>query len=57
MHTHGAELRDQAVVVHQFGDPSVLTVESVPVPSPGPGQVLVEVCRMQYLLPPRNTLP
>jgi NADPH:quinone reductase len=33
----------RAVVVRQFGPPEVLRVESVDAPSPGPGQVLVDV--------------
>ena len=33
----------KAIRVHQFGDPSVLQLEEVPIPQPGPGQVLVHV--------------
>ena len=33
----------QAVRIHQHGDPSVLRVEDVPKPAPGPGQALVRV--------------
>ena len=33
----------KAIRVHQFGDPSVMKVEDVPDPTPGPGQVLVAV--------------
>ena len=33
----------QAVRIHQHGDPSVLKVEDVPRPAPGPGQALVRV--------------
>jgi NADPH:quinone reductase-like Zn-dependent oxidoreductase len=33
----------RAVVQHRFGPPSVLGVESVPIPAPGPGEVLVRV--------------
>ena len=33
----------KAIRVHQFGDPSVLQLETVPIPQPGPGQVLVRV--------------
>ncbi len=33
----------QAVVLHAFGDPSNLRLESVPDPSPGPGEVLIRV--------------
>lgn len=33
----------RAVVFEQYGAPEVLRVEEVPVPSPGPGQVLVQV--------------
>jgi NADPH2:quinone reductase len=33
----------KAIRVHKFGGPEVLQLEDVPDPSPGPGQVLVEV--------------
>lgn len=33
----------QAIVVKQFGGPEVLTVETVPIPKPGPKDVLVKV--------------
>lgn len=33
----------KAIRVHQFGDPSVLKLETIPDPSPGPGQVLIAV--------------
>lgn len=33
----------QAVRIHQHGDPSVLRVEDIPKPAPGPGQALVKV--------------
>ncbi|RSD10839.1 NADP-dependent oxidoreductase [Amycolatopsis eburnea] len=33
----------KAVRIHRFGDESVLTVENVPIPQPGPGDVLVRV--------------
>jgi NADPH2:quinone reductase len=33
----------KAIRVHQFGDPSVLQLEEIPKPRPGPGQVLVRV--------------
>lgn len=33
----------QAVRIHRFGGPDVLTVDEVPVPDPGPGEVLVRV--------------
>ncbi|MGW6796514.1 NADP-dependent oxidoreductase [Streptomyces chartreusis] len=33
----------KAVRIHRFGDDSVLTVENVPIPRPGPGDVLVRV--------------
>jgi NADPH2:quinone reductase len=35
--------RMKAIRVHQFGDPGVMKLESVPDPAPGPGQVLVSV--------------
>jgi NADPH2:quinone reductase len=33
----------QAIRIHQFGGPEVLRVEEVPVPEPGPGEVLIKV--------------
>jgi NADPH2:quinone reductase len=33
----------KAIQVHQFGGPEVLQVHEVPIPEPGPGQVLVQV--------------
>jgi len=33
----------KAIRVHQFGGPEVLRLEEVPLPEPGPGQVLVKV--------------
>ncbi|MEV0611841.1 NAD(P)-dependent alcohol dehydrogenase [Nonomuraea sp. NPDC050404] len=33
----------RAVQYHRFGPPEVLRVEEVPIPRPGPGQVLIEV--------------
>ncbi len=33
----------RAIRVQQFGDPSVLVVEEIPAPVPGPGQVLIKV--------------
>jgi NADPH2:quinone reductase len=33
----------KAVVLREFGAPEVLRLEEVPAPSPGPGEVLVEV--------------
>jgi NADPH:quinone reductase-like Zn-dependent oxidoreductase len=33
----------KAVRIHRFGSPEVVVVEDVPVPSPGPGEVLVRV--------------
>lgn len=32
-----------AAIFHEFGDPDVLRYEEVPTPSPGPGELLVEV--------------
>ncbi len=34
----------KAIRVHQFGGPEALQLEEVPVPAPGPGQVLLKVC-------------
>ena len=33
----------KAIQVHQFGGPEVLTLEEIPTPKPGPGEVLVHV--------------
>jgi NADPH2:quinone reductase len=33
----------KAIVVHEFGGPDVMQLEDVPVPTPGPGQLLVKV--------------
>src|ERR1043165_8729960 len=33
----------KAIVVREFGGPDVMKLEDVPVPSPGPGQLLVRV--------------
>jgi NADPH2:quinone reductase len=33
-----------AIVVREFGEPSVMTLERVPDPTPGPGQIVVRVC-------------
>ena len=33
----------KAIVVREFGGPEVMKLEDVPVPSPGPGQLLVRV--------------
>jgi NADPH2:quinone reductase len=33
----------KAIVVHEFGGPDVMKLEDVPVPTPGPGQLLVKV--------------
>src|SRR5437016_5339404 len=33
----------KAIVMHEFGEPSVLRYEDVPTPTPGPSQVLVKV--------------
>ena len=39
----GKELAVKAARIHSFGPPDVVVVEDVPVPSPGPGEVLVRV--------------
>ena len=44
--SHGADVAPQtmrAVVTRRYGGPEVLEVETVPVPTPGPKQVLLEV--------------
>ena len=33
----------KAITVHAFGGPEVMHLEDVPVPEPGPGQILVSV--------------
>lgn len=33
----------KAIVVHQFGAPEVMVLENVPDPTPGPGQVVIQV--------------
>jgi NADPH:quinone reductase-like Zn-dependent oxidoreductase len=33
----------RAVVLREFGDPSVLRLEELPMPVPGPGEVLLRV--------------
>jgi NADPH2:quinone reductase len=33
----------KAVVIREFGPPSVMRIEEVPTPAPGPGEVLIEV--------------
>jgi NADPH:quinone reductase len=33
----------QAVVIHEIGDPTVLSYESLPLPEPGPGQARVKI--------------
>jgi NADPH:quinone reductase len=33
----------KAIVIHEFGPPSVMRLEEVPTPEPGPGEVLIEV--------------
>jgi NADPH2:quinone reductase len=38
-----SERQMHAIVVRQFGPPEVMQIETVPDPSPGPGQVLVRV--------------
>src|SRR5580704_7706064 len=37
------ELAVKAARIHSFGPPDVVVVEDVPVPSPGPGEILVRV--------------
>src|SRR4051794_30321878 len=34
----------KSIRVHQFGGPEVLTLEDVPTPGPGSGQVLIRIC-------------
>ena len=43
--------RLKAVVFHEFGGPDVLQLEDVPAPSPGPGEVLLDVlaCALNHL--------
>ncbi|NJP93292.1 NADP-dependent oxidoreductase [Nonomuraea sp. FMUSA5-5] len=38
----------RAARIHEFGDASVIRVEEVPVPRPGPGEVLVEVAATAF---------
>jgi NADPH:quinone reductase-like Zn-dependent oxidoreductase len=38
----------RAVRFHEYGDPSVLVPEEVPIPQPGPGQVLVKVAATSF---------
>ena len=33
----------QAIRVHQYGGPEAMDLESLPIPTPGPGQALVNV--------------
>ena len=33
----------KAARIHRFGSPDVVVLEDVPMPSPGPGEVLVRV--------------
>jgi NADPH2:quinone reductase len=33
----------KAIQVHEFGGPEVLKLEDVPDPTPGPGQVVVQI--------------
>ena len=33
----------KAIRVHEFGGPEVLRLEEIPVPSPGPGEILLKV--------------
>src|ERR1700732_4860059 len=39
----GEELAVKAARIHTFGPPDVVVVEDVPIPSPGPNDVLVRV--------------
>ncbi|MFD0142047.1 MULTISPECIES: zinc-dependent alcohol dehydrogenase family protein [unclassified Streptomyces] len=41
--THTGMTTTRAVLFHELGGPEVLTVEEVPLPAPGPGEVLVRV--------------
>lgn len=40
----------RAARIHAFGDPSVIRVDEVPTPRPGPGEVLVEVAATSFNL-------
>ncbi|SPL95368.1 Oxidoreductase [[Actinomadura] parvosata subsp. kistnae] len=44
----GARPAMRAARIHAFGDASVIRVEEVPVPRPGPGEVLVEVAATAF---------
>ena len=41
----------KAVVFHEFGGPDVLKLEELPAPSPGPGEVLLDIlaCALNHL--------
>ncbi|MGR6923674.1 alcohol dehydrogenase catalytic domain-containing protein [[Actinomadura] parvosata] len=46
--SRAAERSMRAARIHEFGDASVIRVEEVPVPRPGPGEVLVEVAATAF---------
>ncbi|NUR83412.1 MAG: NADP-dependent oxidoreductase, partial [Nonomuraea sp.] len=38
----------RAARIHAYGDPSVISIDEVPTPRPGPGEVLVEVAATSF---------
>src|SRR5262249_26228789 len=43
VHAVHREILMRAIRVHQYGGPEAMVVDDVPVPQPGPGQVLVKL--------------